>query len=576
MRAPRHEHRFCNPSVILSALLCGLGVAALAFSPMLSDGNLPVILVLGTMTALAGANLVLSLLRPSPPSRQLGMPTAGNGKDWSPLDLISDAVLIFTSEGKLLHANAASWRNLPVLQKHADFDSMLEQAVDKGSLAKARKIATRAFTVSGGHFHLAGSDKRHYSITIRIDDSGLRIVHVRDITRYHDRIARLQDIARRHSMIMRGANHGFWDWDVQKHEVYISGYGRHLLNLDPSRKLLPDDWTRSIHPDDRERRRQTMIAHLRGQNSHYECEYRVRDGQGGWRWIHDRGYGLRDRSGRVFRMAGSIGDITRRKNMEAENFRMMQEAEMANRAKTEFLANVSHELRTPLNAIIGFSEIITGEMFGPLDHPQYREYIRDIEESGRHLLELINDILDVSKAEVGKLEAQEGNVNIAKVIDSARRIVQERARSAELSLKVELDENLPVIWGDERKLKQMVLNLLSNAIKFTPPGGEVSIDIRHQGKNGLRISVADTGIGIAAEDIDTAMRPFGQIDSALSRKYVGTGLGLPLVKSLVQLHDGKMEIVSKPGHGTTVTITLPASRLRVKDESGNENGERQN
>ncbi len=542
---------------------------------MLSDGNRPVILVLGAMTALAAANLGLSLFRSYTGSRKSNVPPQESTEKWASLNLIDDAVLIFTAHGKLLHVNAAARSNLPFLTTHKNFGSMLDFAVDKGSLAKARKIATRAFATSGGNFSIAGSDGHHYLVTIRIDDSGLRIVQIRNVTRYHDRITRLQNIARRHSMIMRGANHGFWDWDVHKHEVYVSGHGRHLLNLDPSRKLLPDDWTRTIHPDDRERRRQTMIAHLRGESSHYECEYRVRDGQGGWRWIHDRGYGLRDRSGQVYRMAGSIGDITRRKKMEAENFRMMQEAEMANRAKTEFLANVSHELRTPLNAIIGFSEIITGEMFGPLGHPQYSEYIRDIEESGRHLLELINDILDVSKAEVGKLEAQEEKVNIARVIDSARRIVQERARSAELSLKVNIDENLPVIWGDERKLKQMVLNLLSNAIKFTPPGGEVRIDIGHSDDGGLSISVADTGIGIAAEDIATAMRPFGQIDSALNRKYVGTGLGLPLVKSLTQLHDGEMEIVSKPGHGTTVTITLPASRLRKNETSEGENGERQ-
>ena len=220
-------------------------------------------------------------------------------------------------------------------------------------------------------------------------------------------------------------------------------------------------------------------------------------------------------------------------------------AELANRAKSEFLANMSHELRTPLNAIIGFSEVILKELFGPLKNERYKDYVKDIHESGSHLYGLINDILDVSKAEAGKLE------------------LSERAHRAKVTIEIELPEDLPALSADERKLTQILINLLSNAVKFTPEGGNVWVIAGIEGNGAFRLSVKDTGIGIAPEDIATVMASFGQVDRKLSRRYEGTGLGLPLTKSLVALHDGTLDIESEVDVGTTVIVRMPGRRVQT-------------
>ena len=234
-------------------------------------------------------------------------------------------------------------------------------------------------------------------------------------------------------------------------------------------------------------------------------------------------------------------------------------AEGANKAKSEFLANMSHELRTPLNAINGFSEIMVGELFGPLGDKRYAEYSQDILNSGQHLLALINDILDMAKIEAGKMNLKFEPIRIEEVVEDAVRLMRNRAESAGLELNVEIP-NLPEIDGDYRSIKQVLLNLVSNAIKFTPRPGKVTIraelEMTTQGER-LRVSVEDTGIGISAEDMERLAKPFEQIESQLSKSQQGTGLGLALTKSLVEMHNGVLEIKSEPGHGTTASVILP-------------------
>jgi len=237
-----------------------------------------------------------------------------------------------------------------------------------------------------------------------------------------------------------------------------------------------------------------------------------------------------------------------------------EQAELANRAKSEFLANMSHELRTPLNAIIGFSEIMKDELSGPMNNPYYTEYVRDIFASANHLLEVINDILDVSKVEAGKIELQESSFDIDSAIQSAIRLVIERAREADVTVDYTPRPELPRLYADARRVKQMLLNLLSNAVKFTPARGRVSVDTR-LADNGLSISVTDTGIGIAEEKIAMVFTPFAQVDGSLKRKYEGTGLGLSLTKGLVELHGGTIAMESAPGRGTTVTLWFPSERV---------------
>jgi len=253
-------------------------------------------------------------------------------------------------------------------------------------------------------------------------------------------------------------------------------------------------------------------------------------------------------------------DITDRKRVEVDLRRAKDEAELASRSKTEFLANMSHELRTPLNAIIGFSDILTGQIFGPLSDARYVDYARDIRDSGLHLLTLINDVLDIAKVEFGKVELLEETVDIVAVIESCLRLVRERAQTAGIQLEQALPPALPYLLGDGRRLKQILLNLLSNSVKFTPGDGRVTVSASHDA-DGFRLTVEDTGIGIAADDLETALRPFGQIDSRLARKYQGTGLGLPLARSMAELHGGRLELRSAPGEGTRATLWLPPSRV---------------
>jgi two-component system cell cycle sensor histidine kinase PleC len=255
------------------------------------------------------------------------------------------------------------------------------------------------------------------------------------------------------------------------------------------------------------------------------------------------------------------------KRQSAELERLAQElrfaketADTANRTKSEFLANMSHELRTPLNAIMGFSEVIKNQMFGPVGVGQYVEYARDIYTSGAHLLDIINDILDLSKVEAGKLELAEDVVDLREVGDSVLDLVTGRAENARLKLLAQLPDDLPRLRADKRKVRQMVLNLLSNSIKFTPAGGTVDLIGALRADGGVSISVRDTGIGIAKEQFDLVLSPFGQIDSALAREHQGTGLGLPLVKALIELHGGRFAIDSEVGKGTTASLEFPPDR----------------
>jgi len=231
----------------------------------------------------------------------------------------------------------------------------------------------------------------------------------------------------------------------------------------------------------------------------------------------------------------------------------------ANKAKSDFLANVSHELRTPLNAIIGFSELIRDATAGPLDNT-YRDYGSDINESGRHLQNIINDILDISKIEHGRLELRNDVVSITDTIETCRRIIDPMALGAGVALTVDSAAQLPLIHSDQIRLQQILLNLMSNAVKFTPSGGRVTVSAAIS-ESAVVIAVEDTGIGMKAEDIAIALEPFRQIDGALSRRYAGTGLGLPLAKALVELHGGTLDIKSAPGIGTTVCIRFPTARI---------------
>lgn len=274
---------------------------------------------------------------------------------------------------------------------------------------------------------------------------------------------------------------------------------------------------------------------------------------------------VRDENGRILGYEGLVEDVTDLVRAERAVLAAKEEAEAANRAKSEFLANMSHELRTPLNAIIGFSELLSAEVYGPLGNERYREYIGDIEASGRHLLELINDILDLAKIEAGRYDLALAPISIPEIISACARLVAPRAEAAGLSLRTSIADNCPTLYSDPRVLKQIILNLLSNAVKFTDSGGMVELSVTIlSGPNSLfdapdtiRIAVRDSGIGMEDVEIPKAMAHFGQLDCTLAREYSGTGLGLPLAASMAEMLGGRLSIESKKGLGTVASIALP-------------------
>jgi PAS domain S-box-containing protein len=256
-----------------------------------------------------------------------------------------------------------------------------------------------------------------------------------------------------------------------------------------------------------------------------------------------------------------VRDISERKRAADEELALtLQNLSAASDAKSSFLATMSHELRAPLNAIIGFSELMLGEPLGPLGHLRYREYLNDVKVSGDHLLAVINDILDLSRINAGKVHLAEQNVCLSDIVKDAFRMVDNQARLPSLALAMDVPETLPHVCGDERRIKQIILNLLSNAIKYTPAGGAITVAAENAA-DGLVLKVCDTGVGIAKADLPIVLERFGQVNNRLSRKHEGTGLGLPLAKQLIELHGGSLTIESEVGGRTKVAIKFPAGRV---------------
>jgi signal transduction histidine kinase len=269
------------------------------------------------------------------------------------------------------------------------------------------------------------------------------------------------------------------------------------------------------------------------------------------------------RDGGFFLLISDISDLKEREQRLDEARRL---AEAASEAKSAFLATMSHELRTPLNAVIGFSELLSRQMFGTLGSPKYLEYAESIQHSGRHLLGVINDVLDLSKHQAGKLKLGVELLDLGEIVGSCAAMMRDQCARAELNLRTQADPAL-TMQGDPGKLQQMLLNLMSNAVKFTDPGGSVTVIAEAAGDGRVMLQVADTGIGMSRDEIPTALAVFGQVDSRLARRYEGTGLGLPLVRAIVELHGGEIAIDSAVGEGTTVTVLLPREPAGAADDA---------
>ena len=329
----------------------------------------------------------------------------------------------------------------------------------------------------------------------------------------------------------------------------------HLIGRRPS-EVRDDVFSRSLM--DRDAR---LLA---GETLPSSFEEEIVNGLGELRLLLTAKSAFRD--GREAMVVTAALDITERRKTERDLTAAKELAEVANHSKTEFLANMSHELRTPLNAIIGFSQLMAGEMLGPLATPKYVGYASDIAASGEHLLGIINDILDVSKLEAGKLDLTEEPIDLARAIGDLLRLVEQKARAGKVCIETGIDPGLPRLVADGRKIKQILLNLLTNAIKFSPPGGTVEIAVRVQA-GAVVIAIADHGIGMDARELQVAVSRFGQVASAWSRRHPGTGLGLPLAIGLTEMHGGNLAIRSSKEIGTTVTVTFPPERSQFAPEA---------
>lgn len=297
-----------------------------------------------------------------------------------------------------------------------------------------------------------------------------------------------------------------------------------------------------------------------GQVWHGEFHNQRKDGSSYWELAAIAP--IRDESGRISHFVAVKEDITLRKEAETNLLRAKEMAEEANRAKSSFLANMSHELRTPLNAVIGFADMLTSGIYGPLNERQ-QEALQDIHKGGAHLLDIINDVLDMSRIEAGRYEITEQDIDLGDVIQDAMKMTAPRAAKNSIQLSCNLPKDLPRVWGDQRAVRQIVINLLSNAVKFTPSQGRVDIKADTDTQGGLWVSIADTGPGISQDDLDRLFQPFQQGEQWLTRQHEGTGLGLAISKRLMEMHGGTIRLESTLGQGTTVWLRFPPTRTHA-------------
>lgn len=357
---------------------------------------------------------------------------------------------------------------------------------------------------------------------------------------------------------------GYWIWDeVEDRCLYCSPECAEIHGMTPEQYVERMQNTKAdanrAHPEDRARLHRVLSRAQAGRRS-WDVEYRVLRPDGSERDVRELGQPVLDPQGNLIRSIGTIQDISDRKHSERMLLQAKMEAETANRTKSEFLANMSHELRTPLNSILGFTQIMHDQMFGPLGNARYVEYSDNILRSGHHLLEIISDILDISKIEAGEVVLDEEDLALRPLIEATCGMLSEREPRHGAPISLDIADDLPLLRADARLLRQILLNLLSNALKFTPTDGSITIGVRFD-NDGLSLDVRDTGCGIAPEDLHKVLEPFGQSRSNALLSHEGVGLGLFLSSRFMALHQGTLDIESEPDRGTCVSLNFPADRM---------------
>ncbi len=483
-------------------------------------------------------------------------------------DDAGDAIYIHDHEGRFIDVNEAACQSTGY-SRH-ELTSMSIPDVDPsdgcGQGEAIREELLRTGKVSFESFHITKSG-REYPVDVstrmvEYNGQSATLSIVRNITERKERERQRQEERERLELVLQAAELGFWDVDWEHDaRVYNRRYAEMLGYEMEAIQLHADFWTEHLHPDDRKAVKMLFHQHKAGDAESYQAEYRMRHHNGEWVWILAYGKVVaRDESGVALRAVGTHMDVTQRKTFESVLVEAKEAAEMATLAKSQFLANMSHELRTPLNAIIGFSDLLLRQFSGPLNDKQ-EEQLSLISKSGIHLLELINDILDLSKIEAGKTSFVPDRFDLQILLYEAVQTLKAQALASRIELVSDFD-SAGVIVADQKSIRQVVLNLLSNAIKFTPEGGKVTLATKDM-QDKVLISVSDTGIGIDHDDQRRIFEAFQQVDASHRRRFQGTGLGLALSRNLIDLHGGKIWVDSEPDKGSTFCVLLTRERVSV-------------
>lgn len=498
---------------------------------------------------------------------------------------ISDIVFEISTEGEVLFLNE-TWHRITGYKSQqaegSDFFDLLnpqDKDIEKAKfmeLVRGQRQAYRAITklrISDGSFRTV---ELAMSMIRQDEHKNLRVVGT--ITDIEDRRRAehaLSEAEKKYRTIWENAAGGIYQVTPEGQFLTANPSLASIFGYDDMEIMLRQvrNAHEQLYVSAKDRARFLRALETDGHIMNFETQAVTR--QGRTIWVNESARAVKNDSGDILYFEGSIEDITHRKEAEIQLRDAKIQSDLANRAKSEFLANMSHELRTPLNAIIGFSEIIKNEVLGPVQPKEYKEYSGDIYDSGKRLLKIINEILDVSRIETGERNLNEEMIHLDKLAHSCIDFVRPKADAKDIKITSLIDTNAPHIIGEEVAIKQIVLNLLSNAVKFTPESGRITVSYEMDRDEQLRFSISDTGIGIDDSEIEKALSPFGQVDTAFNRNASGAGLGLTLVNSLIKLHGGSLELFSQKGLGTTATVIFPAKRLQFEAPGNQQDGEGQ-